>query len=213
MMDVEAIWQASVNKMPFTFFVAENLLQPADLAALQEDFPRIEQPGTFPLQELEYGPAFSRLIEQVRSRDFMYVVGKKLQINLTTKPLFVSVRGHSRPTDGQIHTDSRSRAVSCALFLNDDWQEEGGRLRMLRSPCSYSRAYTEVAPHGGAFVALKRSDRSWHGHLPYEGPRRCLLLNWMWSRPVREVERVRHRLSARVKRRIGSSGRETQSVI
>ncbi|MGI9386558.1 MAG: 2OG-Fe(II) oxygenase [Methyloligellaceae bacterium] len=200
MMDLEAIWQASVNKMPFTFFVAENLLQPADLAALHEDFPRIEQPGTFPLQELEYGAAFSRLIEQVRSRDFTYVIGKKLQINLTLKPLFVSVRGHSRLTDGQIHTDSRSRAVSCALYLNGDWDNDGGKLRMLRGPHSYSRAYTEVTPQGGTFVALRRSERSWHGHLPYEGPRRCLHLNWMWSRPGREVERIRHQLSSRAKR-------------
>ncbi|MDA7946998.1 MAG: 2OG-Fe(II) oxygenase [Hyphomicrobiaceae bacterium] len=202
MINLEAIWQTPVNALPFKYFVAENLFQSSDLEALDEDFPRLEQPGTFPLQEVDYGPAFARLLEQVRSRDFIYLIGKKLQINLTQKPLLVSVRGHSRLSDGRIHTDSKSRVVSCALYLNKDWHATNGRLRMLRNSSSYSRAYTEVTPDAGTLVALKRSDRSWHGHLPYEGPRRCLLLNWMWSRPKREIERIRHRVSSRVKRAV-----------
>ena len=204
MIDLEAIWQASVNEVPFRFFVSGNVLKPADLAQLREDFPRIEQPGAFPLQELEYGPSFARLVEQVRSKDFTYVMGKKFRINLTMKPLLISVRGHSRLSDGRIHTDSKSRIVSSVLYLNDDWEEEAGRMRMLRSSSSFKRAYAEVPPNGGAFAALRRSDRSWHGHLPYEGPRRCIMFNWMWSLKVREVERVRHRLSARIKRRVAA---------
>ena len=81
---------------------------------------------------------------------------------------------------------------------------------MLRSSSSFNRAYAEVPPNGGAFAALRRSDRSWHGHLPYEGPRRCIMLNWMWSLKVREVERVRHRLSARIKRRVATKLPELQ---
>ena len=200
MIDLEAIWQSGVNETPFKFFVAKNILKSKDLARLKEDFPNIEQPGSFPLQELDYGPSFARLIAQVRSRDFTYVMGKKFRTNLTMKPLFVSVRGHSCLSDGKIHTDSKSRIVSSVIYLNDDWEEEAGRLRMLRNASSYSRAYAEVPPTGGALVALKRSNRSWHGHLPYEGPRRCIMLNWMWSRRMMEIERTRHKMSCRVKR-------------
>ncbi len=200
MIDLEAIWQTGVNEIPFKFFIAENILKPADLDQLSEDFPNIEQPGAFPLQELDYGPSLARLIEQVRSKDFTYLMGKKFRINLTMKPLFISVRGHSRLSDGKIHTDSKSRIVSSVLYLNDDWEGEGGRLRMLRGSHSFSRAYAEVPPTGGALVALRRSNHSWHGHLPYEGPRRCIMFNWMWSRRVREVERARHKMSSRVKR-------------
>ena len=200
MIDLEAIWRASVNEVPFKYFVAGNILKPDDLDQLRNDFPNIEQPGAFPLQELDYGPSFAQLIEQMRSRDFTYLMGKKFQINLTMKPLFISVRGHSRLSDGKIHTDAKSRIVSSILYLNEDWEEEAGRLRMLRSSSSYNRAYAEVPPDGGALVALRRSARSWHGHLPYEGPRRCIMINWLWSRKVREVERVRHKMSSRVKR-------------
>lgn len=203
MIDLEAIWQASVNELPFKFFVAPNVLMPGALDALRADFPRINQPGAFPLQELEYGPSFVRLVEQARSKEFTYIMGKKFQINLTMKPLLISVRGRSRLSDGKIHTDSKSKIVSCVLYLNDQWQDEAGRLRMLRNPHSFSRAYAEVPPDGGTMFALRRSDRSWHGHLPYEGPRRCVMFNWMWSVKVREVERFRHRLSARVKRNVG----------
>ena len=200
MIDLEAIWQTNVNEVPFRFLVADNILKSGDIDQLREDFPNIEQPGAFPLQELDYGPSFARLIEQVRSRDFTYLMGKKFRVNLTMKPLFVSVRGHSRLSDGKIHTDSKSRIVSCVLYLNDDWEEEAGRLRMLRSSRSFNRAYAEVPPNGGALVALRRSNRSWHGHLPYEGPRRCIMFNWMWSRRLSDVERVRHTMSSRVKR-------------
>jgi len=202
MIDIETIRGAQVSEKPFKFLVARNILGPSDLKRLKRDFPRIEQPGTFPLQELEYGPSFARLVEQLRSKDFTYLMGKKFRINLTMKPLFISVRGHSRLTDGKIHTDAKSKVVSCTLYLNDEWEEPAGRLCMLRNSYSFNRAYTEVPPDGGTLVALRRSDRSWHGHLPYEGPRRCVMFNWMWSRKVREVERVRHRVSSRIKRRL-----------
>ncbi|MFQ5626123.1 MAG: 2OG-Fe(II) oxygenase [Methyloligellaceae bacterium] len=200
MIDLEAIRGARVNEKPFKFLVARNILAPSDLKQLKRDFPLIEQPGTFPLQELEYGPSFARLVEQLRSKDFTYLMGKKFRINLTMKPLFISVRGYSRLTDGKIHTDAKSKVVSCTLYLNDEWKEPAGRLCMLRNSYSFNRAYTKVPPDGGTLVALRRSDRSWHGHLPYEGPRRSVMFNWMRSRNVTEIERVRHRVSSRIKR-------------
>jgi len=201
MIDLEKIWQAEVPVRPFEYFVARNVLSKSDLEGVRADFPHIDHPGTFPLQELEYGPAFARLVAELRNKDFTYVVGKKLRINLTLKPLMISVRGHSRATDGRIHTDSKKRAVSCILYLNDEWDMPEGRLRMLKNSCSFKRQLTEILPSGGTFVAIKRSNRSWHGYLPYEGPRRCIVFNWMWSRTVRELERARHRLSAQIKSR------------
>ena len=34
------------------------------LAAVNADFPKIDQPGSFPLSEVRYGPAFAGLIEE-----------------------------------------------------------------------------------------------------------------------------------------------------
>lgn len=209
MIDREAIWNAEVTRMPFSFFVAHNVLSAPDMEALREDFPQIEQPGAFPLQELEYGPAFRRLIADLRCRDLVYVLGKKFRINLTLKPLLITVRGHSRWTDGQIHTDSRHRLVSCALYLNDEWDKHPGRVRMVRNGHSFSRSLAEISPNGGTLVVVRRSDHSWHGHLPYEGPRRCVVFNWMTSPVAKEWDRTRHRLSARFKRQVRPLGNIT----
>lgn len=199
MIDLEAIYDADVIERPFSFMVVENLISAEDLKTVQQDFPPISKPGLFPLQDLEYGPAFKGLVAELRSRDFTYVMGKKFRINLTQKPLLVSVRGQSRITDGRIHTDSKSRLISCMLYLNDEWRQSAGRLLMLRNKVDYSRALAEIPPDGGTLVAIRRSNRSWHGYLPYEGERRCIAFNWMWSRTAREAERIRHRLSAHMK--------------
>jgi SM-20-related protein len=199
-LDLEAIWQADVSEAPFKYFVVENVVRDEWLKALQNDCPRIEQPGSFPLEDLEYGPVFDDLIAQLRSRELTYLIGKKFRINLTEKPQFIAFRGQSRLSDGKIHTDSRSRVISCVLYLNDTWEAEGGRLRMLRNGRSYGRALAEIAPKSGTLVALRRSERSWHGYLPYEGPRRCVMFNWMSSRGARDWEWNRHRLSAHLKR-------------
>lgn len=199
MLNLEAIWRTEVSERPFSFFVVENILSAADLAAVKNDFPSIDRPGLFPIQDVTYGPAFKRLVSEIRSRDFTYVMGKKFRINLTQKPLLMTVRGQSRLSDGRIHTDSKSRIISCAIYLNDEWHNTAGKLLILRNRSDYTRALAEIPPDGGTLVAIRRSNRSWHGYLPYKGERRCLAFNWMWSKKTREVERARNRLSAHLK--------------
>jgi hypothetical protein len=58
----------------------------------------------------------------------------------------------------------------------------------------------EIPPNGGTFVAFKRSDNSWHGHLPFEGQRRYVMFNWVRSGAALIKNNARHTLSARLKR-------------
>jgi hypothetical protein len=48
-------------------------------------------------------------------------------------------------------------------------------------------------------LAFKRSERSFHGHYPYLGPRRSLQLNWVTDAAVVRRELRRHYWSARLK--------------
>jgi hypothetical protein len=57
----------------------------------------------------------------------------------------------------------------------------------------------EVPPTNGTLLMFRRSDNSWHGHKPYEGPRRAIQFNWVTSEEVARKEQARHRLSTRVK--------------
>lgn len=194
-----AISDTPVTHEPFEFFVTEGVLSAVDLAAIRADFPDIHKPGIYPLSELSYGPAFANLIEEIRGQELEDAMAEKFGVDLSDKPLMITVRGWAQKKDGRIHTDTKSKFITCLLYLNDIWDESGGRLRLLRKPDDLTDYMAEVVPSGGALVSFLRSKNSWHGHEPYVGQRRYVMFNWMISHEVLERELRRHRISSKVK--------------
>ncbi len=200
MIDFDAIARAEARHEPFAFFAAPGVLSAVDLAAIRADFPPIRKPGIFPLSEISYGPAFARLVEDIRSRELEDIMAEKYGVDLSDKPLMITVRGRARKKDGRIHTDTKTKFVTCLLYLNEIWDEGGGRLRMLRNPDDLGDYIAEIPPNGGTLASFLRSENSWHGHKPYVGERRYMMVNWMTSPASRQRELRRHRLSAKLKR-------------
>jgi hypothetical protein len=133
------------------------------------------------------GPAFREKIE------------RKFGITLDRAACMRTLRGWCRPQDGQVHTDSKSKLITVLVYLNDEpWRAEGGRLRLLGSE-NLEDVADEVRPDFGTLLAFRRSDISWHGHLPFEGRRRILQMNWVTSERVAGWEQFRHAVSARAK--------------
>jgi len=181
--------------------VASNVIEPENLVRISTDFPAIARPGVFPLSELQYGASFEALIENIRGRDLEALLEEKFDMSLRNNPLMITVRGQCHKRDGRIHTDSKDKILTCLLYLNDqDWQEDGGRLRLLRDGSNIDNMIAEVSPRGGNFVAFKRTDISWHGHLPFEGRRRYIMFNWMRSDVALAKNLGRHKLSSLFKR-------------
>ena len=199
MIDVDAIAGTDVTREPFQFFATPGVLSAADLTAVRRDFPAIRRPGIFPLSELTYGPAFARLIEDIRSQALEDVMAEKYGVDLSDKPLMITVRGHAQKKDGRIHTDTKTKFVTCLLYLNEIWDEGDGRLRLLRKPDDLSDYIVEIPPNGGTLVSFLRADNSWHGHEPHVGERRYVMFNWMTSHDALRRELGRHRFSAKVK--------------
>ncbi len=197
--DFNAISKTEVIREPFQFFATPGVLSAVDLAAIRSDFPDIRKPGIFPLSELSYGSAFARLIEDIRSQELEDVMAEKYGVDLSDKPLMITVRGRARKKDGRIHTDTKTKFVTCLLYLNDIWDQGGGRLRMLRNPDDLSDYIAEIPPNGGTLASFLRSENSWHGHETYVGERRYVMFNWMTSPTALERELGRHRFSAKVK--------------
>lgn len=195
-LDFEALAKATVFAAPFHFMIADRLVRPDRLKAVCADFPAITQPGLFPLQALSYGPDFAALIEEIRGPRFTAAVGAALGVALTGRAQMITVRGCCRSSDGSIHADSEDKLVSALLYLNRGWPGEGGRLRFLRNRHDLDDMVAEVAPRAGTFVAFRRSDNSWHGHKPYAGPRRAIMINWMTEPAAARRETLRHRVSA-----------------
>ncbi|KAB2850338.1 MAG: 2OG-Fe(II) oxygenase [Hyphomicrobiaceae bacterium] len=202
MLNREIIAQAPVATAPFRFLVAYGVLSAVDLAAVRADFPSIGAAGLFPLSQLRYGEAFARMIGELSSPGFGKVISDRLGLDLAGHPLMITVRGRCHKRDGRIHADSRSKVATCVLYLNDVWDESGGRLRMLHSATDLDDYAAEVPPDGGTLAAYVRTDRSWHGHRPYVGERRYVMLNWMASKAALGRELARHGLSALLKRHL-----------
>ena len=200
MLDMPTLARAPVAHEPFDFFMAEGVLAEPDLDAIRADFPRIDKPGIFPLTTLEYGPAFARLIDDIRAPELARTVGKKLGVDLEGLPLMITVRGQAQAKDGRIHTDTKDKVVTCLLYLNETWQDDAGRLRLLRSGTDLEDYVAEIPPHGGSFAAFKVASNSWHGHKPVVGQRRYVMFNWVRSDAALSRQLGRHKLSARIKK-------------
>jgi len=198
--DHAAISNATVATEPFEFFAANKILGDQELEAIRADFPKIEKPGIFPLSSLEYGPAFAKLIEEIRSPELARTVGEKFGVDLTGLPLMITVRGQAQAKDGRIHTDTKDKVVTCLLYVNDRWDQGGGRLRMLRGPDNLDDYAAEIPPNGGTFAAFRVGAKSWHGHKPFVGQRRYIMFNWVQSEAALSRQLGRHKFSAKIKK-------------
>ena len=200
MLNLDRLATARVTQTPFRHFVAEGLLGPAELGAISRTSRTSAGPDCSPLAELKYGPAFARLIEDIRSPETAAIMSEKFDIDLTDKPLMITVRGRCQQKDGRIHTDTETKVVTALLYLNQEWAADGGRLRLLRGPSDLDDKVAEVPPNGGTLVAFRRSHNSYHGHVPFVGARRYVMFNWITSKKAARREIARHRLSAKLKR-------------
>lgn len=199
LLDLEALQLAPVTREPFTFIVVPNAVRAADAAAIRDDFPEIESSGLLPVEATHYGPLFRRLIQELKSEETARAFSEKFGVNLVGRPQMITVRGRCAARDGRIHTDSATKLITVLLYFNDTWEASGGRLRLLRSATDLDDMIGEVPPDLGTMIAFRRSDKSFHGHEPYEGVRRYVMINWMTTDFAARRELFRHRLSARAK--------------
>jgi SM-20-related protein len=200
-LDLDSLRAAMLTREPFEYLIVTEFVRPQARPGIHADFPVIDRPGSFPLSELEYGPAFRNFVEELRGPEMRQAFAEKFQIDLRGRPTMVTVRGLCRERDGTIHTDAASKLITALIYLNPTWEHGGGRLRLLRSATDIEDVVAEVPPVEGTLLAFRRSDNSFHGHKPFAGPRRVIQLNWVTSRAVLWRETWRHRLSALIKRR------------
>ncbi len=200
-LNLAALDATELQTDPYEYVVVQNFIKPEALRKIQADYPRFDQPGSVPLTQLTFGPAFADSIDALKGPGFENSISKKFSVDLTRRPTMFTVRARCRVTDGKIHADSVTKIITVLIYMNDpSWPNEGGRLRLLRSGTDLKNYAAEVPPNGGTLIAFKRCDHSWHGHEPYEGPRRAIQMNWVTSKSVVRREQFRHRVSTWVKR-------------
>lgn len=179
-LDLEAIATAPVATEPYPHFVAMSALTAAAVPSLMRDFPDIARPGFFPIDDVPVGGAFADLLGDLRNPAFSAAVGGKLGLDLAARPTLITVRKWSAASDGRIHTDSTSKLATLLVYLNEAWTDTGeGRLRVLRSDRDFEDYTAEISPVAGSVFGFRRSEKSWHGHLPFVGERRVVQITWL----------------------------------
>ena len=199
LLDLERLRAAPLSRDPFDFVVVENFVRPQYLAAAIADFPPLGKHGSFPLNGQRYGAAFARLAAELQDSDLRRAIEDKFALDLSGRPTMITLRGYSDGKDGSIHTDSATKLVTLLLYMNPVWEEEAGRLRLLRRADDLEDFVAEIAPVAGTMVAFRRSANSFHGHHAHIGERRSIQLNWVTDAGVVRRELARHRWSARLK--------------
>lgn len=198
-LDLDAFRAAPLARDSYEHIILPGFVKPDALRRLNADYPHIKQTGSFPLDSLKFGPGFRELVDALESAGFRKAFEEKFGIDLSKRPTTITVRGRCGSRDGNIHCDSASKIVTVLLYVNPEWDNSGGRLRLLRSPDNINDFVAEVPPSGGTLVAFLRSDHSWHGHLPFHGERRVIQFNWVNDTSNQRLAIFRHRLSASMK--------------
>ena len=204
LLDKNQLNLAKVDNNFFPYFHVENALSNfLDSSDLVKDFPDIDSGGSFPSDNLKEGD-IKKLIEELEGDEFKAILENKLGVNLKDAEVITTLRGFSRFKDGKIHTDSQSKIVTVLLYLNKDWDNEIGNLRLLKKNNDLDNYIQEISSEYGNLVAFKVTDNCWHGFMPFEGKRLSIQLNYIYPKSL-NMHKIRHKLSASFKKLISGS--------
>ncbi|KQX03796.1 MULTISPECIES: 2OG-Fe(II) oxygenase [Acinetobacter] len=200
---LDALKNAEVASTPYPYFVVENALADSEVQAVIQDFPKIEQGGSFNIEDVEIKPNFDRFLKSLDTPEFRQILTDKFDVNVMEHPMMITLRGYSRQKDGRIHSDSKSKLLTVLIYLNESWDAPNGRLRILNDDNDINNYVTEINAGPGSLVAFKVTDNGWHGYIPYEGQRQSIQINFLTSEKANAKHKFFHGLSAKMKKIFG----------
>jgi len=204
LLDKNQLNLAKVDNNFFPYFHVENALSHfLNSSDLVKDFPDIDSGGSFPSDNLKQGD-IKKLVEELEGDEFKAILENKLGVDLKDAEVITTLRGFSRFKDGKIHTDSQSKIVTVLLYLNKNWDNEIGNLRLLKKNNDLENYIQEISSEYGNLVAFKVTDNCWHGFMPFEGKRLSIQLNYIYPKSL-NIHKIRHKLSASFKKLISGS--------
>ena len=204
MLDLHRIQSAPVRQEPYPYFVATDVIPAEKASGVAGDFPTIDRPGAVDVEGTDFGPAFAAVLDDLKSDHFRRVIGEKLDVDLEGRDIIVNVRGQTRLTDGNIHTDTPSKLVTVLLYFNQPGQAGEGEtsLRILNGGKDIDNFVEEIPPVLGTLVAFKVTPNCWHGFKPFVGKRNSLQLNYLSGVKTIGKHQLGHRLMGRMKRKM-----------
>src|SRR5690606_39442544 len=125
LLNLAEIQSATLKRDPYPYMVVEDVINADAIEAILGDFPAIDYPGSIPVSEVRYGPAFQALLDELNGPAFRDTIAARFGLDLANRPIMTTVRGVMRDKDGRIHTDSKTKVITRRLHLNQDGRDEG----------------------------------------------------------------------------------------
>lgn len=183
LINIDALRATSLQTDPYDYLVVPDFLSADALQRVNGDYPAIDTAANHSLENLTYGATFEALMEELRGPALATVLGEKFDMELASLPTTVTVRKFCERTDGNIHTDHKSKVITVLVYFNEKWDHPDGQLRLLRSKDDIEDYAAQVPPLGGSMIAFRRTDHSWHGHTRFVGERRMVQINYLDQSP------------------------------
>lgn len=198
--NLENVKKAVVHNDPFPYTVIPNLIKAEYLSALVEAFPEVNHRGSIPVSAVASNVLFQEFIQELEGPALKNLIAQKFSINLTDKPAMTTLRGYTSQKDGRIHTDSTDKLMTVLLYMNANWKNDEGKLRILKNDHSLDDYVEEISAEAGTCLIFKVTPNCWHGHKPFSGKRQSLQLNYLRDDMTLNKNLTRHRFSAALKR-------------
>jgi SM-20-related protein len=184
LINLDTLRAAQLQTDPYDYLVVPGCIDTDALARVNQDYPTIETAANHALENLTYGASFELLMEELRGTALASTLGEKFDLELASLPTTVTVRKFCERTDGNIHTDHKSKIITVLVYFNEQWEHEEGQLRLLRSKDDIENYAAQIPPLGGTLLAFRRTDHSWHGHTRFVGERRMVQVNYLDQSPL-----------------------------
>ncbi len=189
-----------VQTAPFPYAVIPNFINTDYLTQLVRSFPSITHRGSVPVSTITCDPLFQQLIDELEGSALRALIAEKFSIELENKPTIITLRGHTTPRDGHIHTDSKDKLITVLIYMNENWNSREGQLRILNGEHSLDDYVAEVPALAGTCLIFKVTPNCWHGHTTFTGKRLSLQLNYLIDEAALAKHHQHHYFSAKLKR-------------
>src|SRR5438045_9182521 len=93
MLDLERFRTTPLTREPFEFLIVPEFVKSEARAAIDKDYPEVARAGRFPLREVTYGPAFAKLIEEMRSEECRKELEAKFDVDLRNRSDMCNLQG------------------------------------------------------------------------------------------------------------------------
>jgi hypothetical protein len=93
-LDFAALDQAPLCRDPYEHVVVAGFVRPEGAAAIGRDFPRIADAGSYPIENVTFGPTVETFWQELQGDAFRERIARKFGVDLAGHPLMATVREH-----------------------------------------------------------------------------------------------------------------------